>query len=163
MPTNFHHLGWICAMLPNARIVDVRRHPLDCCLSNFRQIFPGLQGPAYDLADMGRYYAGYTDLLAHFDRVLPGRIHRIIYEDLVHEPEREIRRLLDYCGLSFEEGCLRFYETKRGVRTISSEQVRQPIYKDSIAQWRNYDRWLGPLKAALGPVLDAYPAAPETL
>ncbi|HEX3943030.1 MAG TPA: sulfotransferase [Rhizomicrobium sp.] len=151
MPTNFHHLGWICAMLPNARIVDARRNPLDCCLSNFKQIFPNLRGPSYDLGDIGRYYRDYVELLAHFDRVLPGRIHRVIYEDLVRDSENEIRRLLDYCGLPFEQACLRFYETGRGIRTISSEQVRQPIYNHAIAQWRNYEPWLGPLKAALGP------------
>jgi tetratricopeptide (TPR) repeat protein len=162
MPTNFHHLGWICAMLPNARIIDARRDPLDCCLSNFKQIFPGLRGPSYDLGDIGRYYRGYVELLAHFDHVLPGRIHRVIYEDLVRDSEREIRRLLDYCGLPFEEACMRFHETERGIRTISSEQVRQPIYNDAIAQSRNYDPWLGALKAALGPVLEAYPSAPDS-
>jgi tetratricopeptide (TPR) repeat protein len=161
MPSNFHHLGWICAILPNARIVDARRHPLDCCFSNFKQIFPNRRGPSYDLADIGLYYRGYVELLAHFDRVLPGRIHRVIYEDLVGNPEQEIRRLLEYCGLPFEETCLRFYETERGIRTISSEQVRRPVYKDSVAQWRNFEPWLGPLKASLGSVLDAYPARPE--
>lgn len=160
MPTNFHHLGWILAMLPNARIIDARRHPLDCCFSNFRQIFPSLQGPSYDLADMGAYYLGYVDLLAHFDRVLPGRVHRVIYENLVQDPEREIGRLLDHCGLPFEESCLRFHATERGIRTISSEQVRQPIYKDSLGQWRNYERWLRPLEVALGAVVNAYPAVP---
>jgi sulfotransferase family protein len=149
-------------MLPNARIIDARRDPLDCCLSNFKQIFPGLRGPSYDLGDIGRYYRGYVELLAHFDRVLPGRIHRVIYEDLVRDSEREIRRLLDYCGLPFEGACMRFYETERGIRTISSEQVRQPIYNDAIAQSRNYDPWLGALKAALGPVLEAYPSAPDS-
>ena len=102
-------------------------------------------------------------VLAHFDRVLPGRIHRVIYEDLVQNPENEIRRLLDYCDLPFEEACLRFYETDRGIRTISSEQVRRPLYKDSVEQWRHYEQWLGPLKAVLGQVLDAYHAAPAAL
>jgi len=161
MPSNFHHLGFICATLPKAKIVDVRRHPLACCFSNFKQIFPFRQGPSYDLADIGRYYRAYVELMAHFDHVLPGRIHRVIYEDLVRDPEAEIRRFLDYCGLPFEEASLHFYETNRGIRTISSEQVRRPIYTDSVGQWRHFEPWLGPLKAALGPVLELYPAAPN--
>jgi hypothetical protein len=160
MPNNFHHLGLIAAILPNARIIDARRHPLACCVSNFKQIFPAKQGASYSLADIGRYYSGYVELMAHFDRVLPGRIHRVVYEDLVDNPEHEIRRLLNYCGLPFDDNCLRFYQTERGIRTISSEQVRRPIYRDSVEQWRNFDPWLEPLKVALGPVLDAYPATP---
>src|SRR5262249_49396074 len=163
MPTNFHHLGFICATLPKAKIIDVRRNPLACCVSNFKQIFPFRQGPSYDLNDIGLYYRAYAALMAHFDRVLPGRVHRVIYEDLVRDPEAEIRRLLDYCQLPFEEACLRFYETDRGIRTISSEQVRRPIYTDSLGQWRHFESWLGPLKAALGPVVDSYPAAPDML
>jgi hypothetical protein len=163
MPSNFHHLGFICATLPNAKIIDVRRHPLACCFSNFKQIFPSRHGPSYELTDIGRYYRGYIELLAHFDRVAPGRMHRVIYEDLVRNPEPEIRRLLDYCGLPFESPCLRFYETDRGIRTISSEQVRQPLYRDSVEQWRHFEPWLGPMKAALGPVLDVYPAVPDEL
>jgi tetratricopeptide (TPR) repeat protein len=161
MPSNFHHLGFICATLPNAKIIDVRRHPLACCFSNFRQSFPSRLGPSYALTDIGRYYRGYIELLAHFDSVVPGRVYRVIYENLVRNPEREIRQLLEYCDLPFEEACLRFYETDRGIRTISSEQVRQPVYTDSIEQWRHYESWLEPLKTALGPVLDAYPAVPD--
>lgn len=161
MPSNFHRLGLILSILPNAKIIDTRRHPLDCCLSNFKQIFPNPHDPSYDLADIGRYYRAYVELLAHFDKIMPGRIHRVVYEDMVHDPEKEIRSLLDYCGLPFEESCVRFYETERGIRTISSEQVRQPLYKGSIAHWRRYEERLGLLKSALGPVLDAYPAAPE--
>jgi tetratricopeptide (TPR) repeat protein len=163
MPSNFHHIGLIRTILPNARIIDARRHPLACCFSNFKQIFPSRHGPSYDLADIGRYFRDYVELMAHFDCVLPGRIHRVLYEDLVRDPEREIRRLLDYCGLQFEENCLRFYETERGIRTISSEQVRRPIYMESLHQWHHYEQWLDPLKVALGPVLDAYPRAPELL
>jgi hypothetical protein len=110
---------------------------------------------------VGRYYRDYVELMAHFDAVLPGRVHRIIYEEMVADTETEVRRLLDYCNLPFEDGCLRFYENKRAVRTASSQQVRQPIYRDAIDQWRHYEAWLGPLKNALGPVLDAYPAVPE--
>jgi predicted Zn-dependent protease len=161
LPTNFHHLGLICTILPNARIIDARRHPLACGFSNYRQIFPSKRGPSYDLADMGRYYRTYVALMAHFDRVLPGRIHRVIYEDLVRDPEAEIRRLLAYCGLPYEEQCLRFYETDRGILTASSEQVRQPLYTGSLDHWRRYEPWLGPMKDALGPVLTRYPAVPE--
>jgi hypothetical protein len=109
---------------------------------------------------MGRFYHDYVDLMAHFDEVLPGRIHRVIYERMVEDTESEVRRLLDYCGLPFEPGCLRFFENERPVRTASSEQVRQPIYRDGVDHWRHYEAWLAPLKAALGPVLDAYPAVP---
>jgi hypothetical protein len=147
-------------MLPNARIVDVRRHPLACCFSNFKQLFPSGSGPSYDLTDIGLYYRAYVELMAHFDRALPGKVHRVFYESLVREPEVEIRRLLAYCGLPFEDACLSFYKTDRDILTVSSEQVRKPVYSDSVAQWRHYERWLDPLKSALGPVLDVYPAVP---
>lgn len=162
MPANFHHLGLICAMLPNARIVDVRRHPLACCFSNFKQLFASGSGPSYELSDIGLYYRGYVELMAHFDSALPGRVHRLHYETLVRDPEAEIRRLLEYCRLPFEEACLRFYESDRSVLTVSSEQVRRPVYAEAVHHWRHYDRWLGPLKTALGPVLEVYPAIPET-
>jgi tetratricopeptide (TPR) repeat protein len=160
MPNNFLHIGLIHLALPGARIIDARRHPLGCCLSAFKQHFARGQNFTYDLADVGRYYRDYVGLMAHFDRVLPGRVHRVIYEEMVDDTEREVRRLLDYCGLPFEEGCLRFFENDRPVRTASSEQVRQPIYRSGVDQWRHYDAWLAPLRDALGPVLDAYPAAP---
>jgi len=160
MPNNWAHLGLIQLALPNARIVDARRHPLGCGFSGFKQHFARGQGFTYDLTDIGRYYADYVELMAHFDAVLPGRVHRVIYEQMVTDPEAETRRLLDYCGLPFEAACLRFYENDRAVRTASSEQVRKPIFTDAADHWRNYDTWLGPLKAALGPVLDAYPEAP---
>jgi tetratricopeptide (TPR) repeat protein len=163
MLNNFHHLGLICSMLPNASIIDMRRHPLACGFSNFKQLFPSLAGPSYDLADIGRYYRDYVDLMAHFDHVLPGRVHRVFYEDLIRNPEAEIRRLFEYCNLPFEEATLRFYESGRGVLTASSEQVRRPIYAEAIDQWVPYEQWLGPMKAALGPVLESYPAVPETI
>jgi hypothetical protein len=147
-------------MLPNAKIIDARRHPMSCCFSGFKQHFARGQSFTYGLDDVGRYYRDYVDLMAHFDRVLPGRVHRVIYERMVDATEAEIRRLLDYCGLPFEDACLRFYETDRAVRTASSEQVRQPIYRAGVDQWRRYDTWLGPLRAALGPVVDAYPDPP---
>jgi tetratricopeptide (TPR) repeat protein len=160
MPNNFVHLGLIQLALPNARIIDARRHPLACCLSGFKQHFARGQNFSYGLEDIGRYYHDYVELMAHFDAVLPGRIHRVIYERMVDDTETEVRRLLDYCGLPFEEGCLRFYENDRPVRTASSEQVRKPIYRDGVAHWQHYDAWLAPLKAALGPVLDSYPEPP---
>ena len=146
-------------MAPNARVVDVRRHPMGCCVSAFRQHFAGGFDFAFDLADLGRYYADYVALMAHYDAVLPGHVHRVIYEDLVADTEGEVRRLLAYLDLPFEPACLRFFETQRPVATPSSEQVRQPIFADAVDHWRNYQPWLGPLKAALGPALGAYPAA----
>jgi predicted Zn-dependent protease len=161
MPNNFLHLGLIQLMLPNAKIIDARRHPLACCFSGFKQHFARGQSFSYSLDDLGRYYRDYVDLMAHFDAVLPGRVHRVIYERMVEDTDGEVRRLLDYCGLPFEEGCLRFFENDRPVRTASSEQVRRPINRDGIDQWRHYSAWLDPLRAALGPVLDRYPEVPE--
>ncbi|HEX4198005.1 MAG TPA: sulfotransferase [Caulobacteraceae bacterium] len=159
-PWNFLHIGLIQLILPNARIVDVRRHPLACCFSAFTQHFAQGWDFAYDLTDLGRYYADYVDLMAHFDAVLPGRVHRVIYEALVADAETETRRLLDHLRLPFDPACLRFFENPRAVATPSSEQVRRPIFTDALDHWRGFEPWLEPLKAALGPVLDAYPAAP---
>jgi len=155
MPNNLFHVGLIRLMLPAARVIDARRHPLGCGFSCFKQHFARGQGFAYSLEDIGRYYADYVDLMAHYDSVLPGAVHRVVYERLVESPEAEIRRLLAYCGLPFEDGCLRFYENNRAVRTASSEQVRTPIFADGIGQWRHFEPWLGPLKKALGPALEA--------
>ena len=160
MPNNYMHVGLIHLILPNAKIVDVRRHPLGCCFSNFKQHYARGQSFSYSLDDVGRYYRDYVELMAHFDAVLPGRVHRVIYERLVEDTEAEVRRLLEYCGLPFDERCLRFYENERAVRTASSEQVRRPIYREGMDHWRHFEPWLGPLKAALGPVLDLYPAVP---
>jgi tetratricopeptide (TPR) repeat protein len=150
MGGNFLHLGLIHLMLPNARIIDARRAPLGCCVANFKQHFylGGLF--TYSLEDLGRYYRDYVRLMAHFDAVLPGRVHRVSYENVVRDLEGEVRRLLEYCGLPFEEQCLRFHETRRAVQTVSSEQVRQPLYTDAVEQWRNFEPWLGPLRQALG-------------
>jgi hypothetical protein len=161
MPNNFQHIGLIHLALPNAKIIDARRHPMACCFSGFKQHFARGQNFTYSLDDIGRYYRDYVELMAHYDDVLPGRIHRVIYENMVEDTEAEVRRLLAYCGLPFEEQCLRFFENERPVRTASSEQVRKPIYRDGIDQWRHFEPWLEPLKAALGTVLDAYPAVPE--
>jgi hypothetical protein len=148
-------------ILPNARIIDARRHPIGCCLSGFKQHFAHGQHFTYGLEDIGRYYRDYVELMAHFDAVLPGRVHRVIYESLVENTEREVRAVLAYCGLPFDERCLRFHENERAVRTASSEQVRQPIFRDGVDHWRHYEPWLEPLKKALGPVLETYPATPE--
>jgi tetratricopeptide (TPR) repeat protein len=160
MPNNWVHVGLIHLILPKAKIIDARRHPLDCCVSNFRQHYARGQGFSYSLTDMGRYYADYVRLMAHIDAVLPGRVHRVIHERLLDDPEREVRALLAYLGLDFDAACLAFHENKRAVRTASSEQVRRPINREGVGQWRAFEPWLEPLKDALGPVLDSYPEAP---
>ena len=160
LPNNFLHTGFIHLMLPNASIIDARRHPLGCCFSGFKQHFARGQNFTYDLAELGAYYRSYVELMAHFDAVLPGRVHRVLYERMVEDTETEVRRLLTHCGLPFEPACLRFYENERAVRTASSEQVRSPIYREGMEQWRHFEPWLGPLKESLGAVLEAYPLAP---
>jgi tetratricopeptide (TPR) repeat protein len=160
MPNNWLHAGFIHLILPNAKIIDARRHPLSCCFSNFKQHFARGQGFTYDLDDVGRYYRDYVRLMAHIDTVLPARVHRVIYERMVEDTEGEVRALLAYCGLEFEPACLAFYDNERAVRTPSSEQVRQPIYREGTEAWKPFEPWLGPLVAALGPVLPAYPDAP---
>jgi tetratricopeptide (TPR) repeat protein len=162
LPNNWLYVPFIQLILPNARIIDARRHPLGCCFSNFRQHFARGQDFTYDLEHLGRYYADYLRLMAHVDAVLPGRVHRVIYERMVDDTEREVRRILDYCGLAFEPQVLQFYKTERAVRTPSSEQVRRPIYREATEEWRAYERHLGRLKEALGPVLETYPEVPAT-
>jgi tetratricopeptide (TPR) repeat protein len=161
MPNNFLHIGLIQLMLPRAKIIDARRHPMAACFSGFKQHFARGQNFSYDLNDIGRYYRDYAALMDHVDAVLPGRVHRVFYERMVADTEREVRRLLDYCGLPFEPACLTFYNNDRAVRTASSEQVRQPIFRDGLEQWRRFEPWLDPLKAALGPAL-AYPVETAT-
>ena len=163
MPNNFAHFGMIHLILPRAKIIDARRHPLGCCFSAFKQHFARGQGFSYDLADLGRYYRDYVALMAHFDAVLPGRAHRVIYEALVADPESQVRSLLAALGLPFEDACLKFYENDRAVRTASSEQVRRPIFTEGLDQWRNFEPWLDPLKAALGSILDDYPNVPAQI
>lgn len=158
MPNNFRHIGLIKLILPNAKVIDARRHPLSCCFSGFKQLFAEGQEFSYDLHDIGRYYRDYVDLMDHWDEVLPGFVLRVQHEDVVADLEAEVRRMLDFCGLDFEEACLNYYETERNVRTPSSEQVRQPIFTDSLEQWRNFEPWLEPLFDALGTeVLERYP------
>jgi tetratricopeptide (TPR) repeat protein len=154
MPNNWVHAGFIRLILPNAKIIDARRHPLDCGFSNFKQHFARGQSFSYDLAHIGRFYADYVRMMAHLDAVQPGKIHRVIHERLVENPETEVRALLAYCGLEWEESCLRFHETKRPVRTASSEQVRQPLSRAGFDRWKPFEQWLDPLKDALGPALD---------
>jgi tetratricopeptide (TPR) repeat protein len=160
MPDNFRHVGLIHAILPRAKIIDMRRHPLACGFSNFKQDFEASYTFANSLTDFARYYCDYVDLMAHFDRVLPGKIHRLHYERLIENPEDEIRSVLTYLGLPFDERCLRFHENGQAITTASSEQVRTPLFKDAVEQWRNYEPWLGSLKFALGLVLAFYPDIP---
>jgi tetratricopeptide (TPR) repeat protein len=153
LPSNFFHVGLIQAILPNARIIDARRSALACCFSNFKQHFQAGVWFSYNLDDIGRFYRSYVQLMAHYDRVLPGRVHRVHYERLVSDLPGEVRRLLQYCGLPFEEQCLRFHETQRVVQTASSEQVRRPLFAEGVDQWRNFEPWLGDLKRALGDII----------
>jgi tetratricopeptide (TPR) repeat protein len=151
MPNNFRHIGLIHLILPNARIIDARREAMACCFGNFKQLFASGQEFTYSIEDIARYYRGYVDLMHHWDAALPpGRILRVQHEDVVEDLEGSVRRMLDYCGLSFEPACLEFYKTERSVRTASSEQVRRPIFKEGMDQWRNFEPWLGPLRQALG-------------
>ncbi len=160
LPNNWLFVPFIRLILPNAKIIDARRHPMACCFANFRQHFARGQDFAYDLEDLGHYYSDYVRLMAHVDAVLPGRVHRVIYERMVEDTEAEIRRLLAYCGLEFEPSCLEFYKTERAVRTPSSEQVRRPIYRGATDEWLAYESHLVPLRNALDPVLGAYPNSP---
>ena len=150
MPNNFRHIGLIRLMLPNAKIIDARRDPMACCFSGFKQLFAEGQMFSYDLEDVARYYQDYVRLMNHWDAVLPGYVLRVQHEDVVADLETEVGRMLDFCGLPFEESCLQFHKTKRNVRTPSSEQVRQPVYATGLEQWKHYEPWLGPLKATLG-------------
>jgi tetratricopeptide (TPR) repeat protein len=152
MPNNFRHIGLIHLMLPNAKIIDARRDPMACCFSNFKQLFASGQEFTYSLADIGRYYRDYVRLMQHWDTVLPNTVLRVQHEDVVNDLDGSVRRILEYCGLPFESACLEFHKNERSVRTASSEQVRQPIYRDGLDQWRHFEPWLGPLRAALGPL-----------
>ncbi|MGH6879057.1 MAG: sulfotransferase, partial [Rhizomicrobium sp.] len=160
-PYNFWHVGLIRLVLPGAKIIDTRRHPMACCFANFSTNFS--LGPPLSCrqTDIARFYVDYVRLMAHFDRVQPGKIHRVIYEKLVDDLENEVRRTLDYLDLNFEESCLEYYRNARALDSLSSEQVRSPIFRDRVDRWHNYEQWLGPMKAALGTVLDAWPDAPE--
>ena len=157
MPNNLMHVGLIHMILPNARIIDARRHPMASCFSCFTQHFARGQSFTYGLANIGRYFRDYVDLMDHWDQVLPGKVLRVQYENMVADTEAQIRRMLDHCGLPFEQSCLQFHQTQRAVQTASSEQVRKPIYTAALEHWRNYESHLDELKEALGPVLERYP------
>lgn len=157
MPNNFRHVGMIHLILPNAKIIDIRRHPMACCFSGFKQLFASGQEFTYGLREIGTYYSDYVRLMDHWDTALPGKVLRVHYEEVIADLETQVRRILDFCELPFEESCLRYYETERAIRTPSSEQVRQPIYREGLEQWVNYEPWLGPLKSALGKTLANYP------
>jgi len=156
MPNNFRHIGLMHLMLPNARIIDARREPMACCFGNLKQLFASGQEFAYSVEDIARYYRTYLELMRHWDAVLPGRVLRVQHEDVVDDLAGNVRRLLDYCELEFEPACVEFHKTERSVRTASSEQVRQPIYREGLDQWRHYEPWLGPLREALGDALRRY-------
>jgi len=159
---NFAHIGLIHLMFPRATIIDARRHPLGCGFSCFKQLFGRGQPFTYDQGELGRYLRDYFEFMEHVDAVLPGRVHRVYYEQLVGDPESVVRRLLDHCGLPFEAGCLKFYENRRAVTTISSEQVRRPIHADAVDHWRHFEPWLGRLRAAVGDMVERYPAYPPS-
>jgi tetratricopeptide (TPR) repeat protein len=159
MPNNWAHVGLIHLILPNAKIIDTRRHPLGCCFSNFKQHFARGQNFSYSLPELGRYYSDYVRAMAHADAVLPGRVHRVEHEAMVEDTEAQVRALLTACGLPFEPACLRFWETDRAIQTASSEQVRRPIFREGLDQWRHYEPWLKPLRATLRANLPAHFAA----
>jgi tetratricopeptide (TPR) repeat protein len=156
MPNNFRHIGLIHLILPNARIIDARREPMACCFSNLKQLFASGQEFTYSITDIARYYRTYLELMRHWEMVLPGRVLRVQHEDVVDDLEGNVRRILDFCGLDFEPACVEFHKTERSIRTASSEQVRQPIFREGLDQWRNYEPWLEPLKDALGDALLSY-------
>jgi hypothetical protein len=158
MPNNFRHIGLIHTILPNAKIIDARRHPMACCFSGFKQLFAEGQEFTYGQKDIGRYYKNYVELMDHWDEVLPGKVLRVHYEDVVNGLESQVHRILEYCGLAFEESCMNFHQTERAVKTPSSEQVRQPIFKSGIEQWKNFEPYLDQLRGSLGSVVDAYDA-----
>jgi tetratricopeptide (TPR) repeat protein len=153
MPNNFRHIGLIRLILPNARIIDARRDPMACCFSGYKQLFADGQLFSYSLSDIGTYYRDYVDLMQHWDEVMPGHVLKVQHEDVVRDLEGQVRRMLEFCGLEFEQACLDYHKTERSVRTPSSEQVRQPIFDTALEQWRHFEPWLDPLKLALGPEL----------
>jgi tetratricopeptide (TPR) repeat protein len=156
LPNNFSHIGLIHAILPSATIIDARRHPMDSCFSTFKQHFAEGQTFSYDLRVLGRYYRAYLSLMDHWDALFPGKVLHLQYEELVREPEANIRRLLEHCGLEFDPACLEFHKTARPVRTASAEQVRQPLYASGIGYWRHFEAQLEPLRAALGDCLERF-------
>ncbi|HEY4968366.1 MAG TPA: sulfotransferase, partial [Steroidobacteraceae bacterium] len=156
MPNNFRHIGFIHLLFPNAKIIDARREPMACCFGNLKQLFARGQEFTYSIEDIARYYRTYLELMEHWDAALPGRVLRVHHEDVVDDLERSVRLILDFCELPFEPACVEFHRTERSIRTASSEQVRQPIFREGLDQWRNFEAWLGPLREALGDALVRY-------
>ena len=157
MPNNFLHVGLIHLMFPNARVIDTRRHPMACCFSDFKQLFADGQEFTYGLEEVARYYRNYVALMKHWDRALPGKVLRVHYENVVNDTETQVRRLLDFVGVPFEDACLSYHKTERSVRTPSSEQVRKPIYTSGLDYWRNYEPFLGQLATLLEDEIEEYP------
>ncbi len=157
MPNNFPHIGFLHLILPNAKVIDARRHPLDSCFGTFKQLFAKGQPFSYDLFELGQYYKSYIRLMEHWDHVLPGKVLRVQYEDNVADQENQARRMIKHCGLKWEDQVLRFYETERAVKTASSEQVRQPIYDKSVNSWKRYEKELADLILVLEDVLVKLP------
>jgi hypothetical protein len=153
MPANYPHVGFIRQILPDAKIIDARRDPMATCVANYRQLFAQGKNQSYDLEELGDYYVEYVKMMAHWDEVMPGVVLRVQYENVVDDLESEVRRILDHCGLPFEEGCLEYHKSARPVNTASAEQVREPIYRSALEFWRNYEPYLDELKAALAPVM----------
>ena len=153
-PNNFRNIGLLQLILPNARIIDARRGAMACCFSNFKQLFATGQEFTYSLEDLGSYYRWYIELMEHWDRVLPGKVLHVHHEELVEDLQVNVRRILEFCGLEFEPACLEYYKTERRIHTVSSEQVRRPVSREGIDQWRNFEPWLGALREALGPLAD---------
>ena len=153
MPANFSHAGLIRSILPQARFIDARREPMATCVANYRQLFALGKNQSYDLVELGEYYLQYIEMMNHWDDVMPGAVLRVQYEDVVGDLESQVRRILDYCGLPFEEACLEFHKSARPVNTASAEQVREPIYKSGVEFWRNFDPWSDELRDVLSPIL----------
>jgi hypothetical protein len=156
MPNNFFHLGLIHLMLPNAKIIDIRREPMACCVSNLKQLYARGQEFCYGIEEIARYYRTYLQLMQHWDRVLPGRILRVSYEGLVEDFDTRLRQILAHCGLAFDPACLTFHRSQRAINTPSSEQVRRPLFREGLSQWRRYEPWLDPLREALGDAIVQY-------
>jgi len=156
MPNNFWHVGLIHLMLPNARIIDIRREPMACCVSNLKQLFARGQEFCNGIEEIARYYRTYLELMRHWDRVLPGRVLRVSYEDLVEDLDASVRRILAFCGLEFDPACLAFHSNRRAINTPSSEQVRRPLFREGLSQWQHYDPWLDPLRKMLGDAIRRY-------